>query len=79
MSRRMCRCGRGEAEEQYSYGIYAGRMCDACAYEKYRDHCGKTRLEDGTIIEGSDENHSVEELDEFMAHGYDGVLGEEEY
>lgn len=26
--------------ERYSAGIYAGRMCDDCAYNRYRDHCG---------------------------------------
>lgn len=25
---------------RYSAGVYAGRMCDDCAYRKYRDHCG---------------------------------------
>ena len=27
-------------QERYSAGCYAGRMCDACAYSRYRDHCG---------------------------------------
>jgi len=59
----LCRCGRGDIYEQYSYGIYAGRMCDACAYEKYRDHCGLTKLKDGTYTQDSDESHLVEELE----------------
>ncbi len=36
----MCSCGRDDKREQYSFGIYAGKMCDECAYEKYADHCG---------------------------------------
>ena len=27
-------------QERYSAGCYAGKMCDDCAYSKYRDHCG---------------------------------------
>ena len=27
-------------QERYSAGCYAGRMCDDCAYSRYRDHCG---------------------------------------
>jgi len=27
-------------QERYSAGVYAGKMCDDCAYSKYRDHCG---------------------------------------
>ena len=26
--------------ERYSFGVYAGRMCEDCAYNGYRDHCG---------------------------------------
>lgn len=33
----VCSCGKGWAWEQYDYyGIYAGRMCDDCFGEKYR-------------------------------------------
>ena len=33
----LCVCGRGEAERQYDYyGIYAGKMCDKCFKEKYK-------------------------------------------
>ncbi|MFZ8933222.1 MAG: hypothetical protein ACO2ZP_04920 [Bacteriovoracaceae bacterium] len=32
-----CSCGRGQREEQYDhYGIYAGKMCDQCFKEKYK-------------------------------------------
>jgi hypothetical protein len=27
-------------QERYSYSVYAGKMCDECAYSRYRDHCG---------------------------------------
>jgi hypothetical protein len=27
-------------EEQFSYGIYAGKMCRTCAITKFRDGCG---------------------------------------
>lgn len=30
----------GEIDEQYSYGVYAGVMCRACAIHGYRDACG---------------------------------------
>lgn len=34
---RMCECGRGEKYEQHDYyGIYAGRMCDQCFKERYK-------------------------------------------
>ena len=34
---RKCECGRGEKYEQHDYyGIYAGRMCDQCFREKYK-------------------------------------------
>jgi len=25
---------------RYSFSVYAGKMCDGCAYGGYRDHCG---------------------------------------
>jgi len=28
-----------DVEPQYSFGIYAGRLCPKCCL-KYRDHCG---------------------------------------
>jgi len=31
-------------QERHSFGVYVGKMCDDCAYDGYRDHCG---LEDG--------------------------------
>ena len=34
-------CGKEDTsvETRYSFGIYAGRLCDECALT-YRDHCG---------------------------------------
>lgn len=33
----VCSCGEGWIHEQYDYyGIYAGRMCDACFRRKYK-------------------------------------------
>ena len=40
-------------QERYSFGVYAGKMCDECAYSRYRDHCG---------LEGS--QGSAQDLDE---------------
>ena len=37
---RCSRCGSEKnVQERCSFGIYAGRLCEKCAY-KYRDHCG---------------------------------------
>jgi len=35
-----CRQSGGNVEEQYSFGVYAGRMCEPCAIAGYRDGCG---------------------------------------
>ena len=61
-----CDCGRGKVEIQYSFGFYAGKMCDKCAYERYADHCG---------IGGK--QGRVEDLAEFEVGGYDAIYGEE--
>ena len=29
----------GQVQSRYSYTVYAGKMCDECAFNKYRDHC----------------------------------------
>jgi len=63
-------CGqeRDDVEQRYSFGYYAGRMCEECAYTKYRDHCGLGgRMGDPT------------ELDEFEYGGYPAIEGEEDY
>jgi hypothetical protein len=46
----VCRkCGeeKDTVEEQYSYGVYAGKMCRECAINGYRDHCGLLDDEQG--------------------------------
>lgn len=47
---RFCKCG-APAKVQYSFGVYAGRMCDQCASEKYRDKCGHRPEGQGTQAE----------------------------
>lgn len=43
------KCGekKDTVEEQYSFGVYAGRMCRECAINGYRDHCGLLDGEQG--------------------------------
>jgi len=43
------KCGKNKdtVEEQYSFGVYAGRMCRECAIKGYRDHCGLLDGEQG--------------------------------
>lgn len=36
---------------QYSYGVFAGVMCDACARSGYRDQCGLRPEGQGTKAE----------------------------
>lgn len=38
-------------QERYSAGVYAGRMCDDCAYSRYRDHCGTPQLTQADLDE----------------------------
>jgi hypothetical protein len=52
----MCECTRcGEEKDdvnrRYSFGVYAGNLCDKCAYESYSDHCGLFLKSDGTYSE----------------------------
>jgi hypothetical protein len=30
----------GQVRRWHSYGVYAGKFCEECAYNGYRDHCG---------------------------------------
>ena len=52
--------------EQYSFGAYAGRMCDDCAYTKYSDHCGLRGAEQGNPAEldGFDQGMEDEALED---------------
>jgi len=47
------KCGEDKdtVEEQYSYGVYAGRMCRECAIDGFRDHCGLLDGEQGDYRE----------------------------
>lgn len=59
-------CGeeRDDVERRYSFGIYAGRLCEDCCHT-YRDHCGLDQPQG-----------AVEELAEFELGGYDAIYGE---
>ena len=35
-----CQKVKPDVEQRYSYGFYAGRYCEECAYGAYNDHCG---------------------------------------
>jgi len=35
-----CEHKRADVDEQYSYGVYAGYMCKACAVNGFNDACG---------------------------------------
>ncbi len=45
------RCEKREAYEQYSFGCYAGRLCDRCAFDGFTDHCGHRPEGQGTQAE----------------------------
>jgi hypothetical protein len=63
---RGCQEERSDIEVRYSYGYYAGELCEDCARSKYRDNCG---LDDG--------QGNPTDLDEFYLGGYDALDGEE--
>lgn len=56
---------RDDVERRYSFGFYAGRLCEDCCM-KYRDHCGLDQVQG-----------AVEELAEFEAGGYEAIYGED--
>ena len=50
-------------QERYSFSVYAGKMCDDCAYRKYRDHCG---------LDGSQgDPQDLEEPEDYYSMGRD--------
>lgn len=59
-------CGneKQDVERRWSFGFYAGRLCESCCM-KYRDHCGLDQSQG-----------RVEDLAEFEYGGYDAVYGE---
>lgn len=62
-------CGQGkpDVERRHSYGIYAGILCNDCAYRKYRDHCGLVRNPDGSYVEGNQgDQRDLEEMGEVI-------------
>ena len=60
-----CSEERNDVERRWSFGFYAGRLCEKCC-RKYRDHCGLDSPQG-----------SVEDTDEFVRGGYDAVYGED--
>jgi hypothetical protein len=36
----LCKKNRNDVEPRYSFGAYAGQMCEPCAVSTYRDGCG---------------------------------------
>lgn len=46
-------------DEQYSFGVYAGVMCRACAIASYRDGCG--HIDSDLTIADLDEPYWEEE------------------
>lgn len=59
----------GELDEQFSYGIYAGVMCRACAIAGYRDACGHREQGQG----------NPNDLDEQLDPEPDNLGGEREW
>jgi hypothetical protein len=55
-------CGfkKPTVEEQYSFGVYAGRLCRECAISGYRDACG---LLDGNQGDPNDLDEPLDEDD----------------
>jgi hypothetical protein len=50
-----CSCKRGIAVDQQDYyGIYAGKMCDKCFEEKYRQDAYYDYLDAGEHLEPED-------------------------
>ncbi len=60
-------CGeeRDDVDRRFSFGCYAGRLCDDCCMT-YRDHCGLDQRQG-----------RVDDLYEFEYGGYAAIEGEE--
>lgn len=67
MNKTCTRCGeeRSDVERRWSFGFYAGRLCEKCCMT-YRDHCG---------LNGS--QGRVEDLYEYEYGGYSAVYGDD--
>lgn len=62
-------CGepKPDVEERHSYGIYAGRLCNDCAYKGFRDHCGLVKLPNGRYSDGQQvDTRELEEMGEVV-------------
>lgn len=60
-----CKQPKPDVEVRHSYGIYAGRFCDECAYNGYRDHCGLVKNRDGSYSQGGQgDTRELEEMGE---------------
>jgi hypothetical protein len=44
-----CQLKKPTVEEQYSFGVYAGRLCRECAIAGYRDACGHLDGQQGSV------------------------------
>jgi hypothetical protein len=46
-----CNTAQDSVDEQYSFGVYAGIMCTACAIRGFRDGCGHLDGRQGNAAE----------------------------
>ena len=67
-----CRKSKPDVEKRYSFGFYAGKLCNACAFAKFRDHCGLATPQGGEGKQGD-----PTELDEYLIGGPDAIWGED--
>lgn len=62
------KCGEtkpGKVDNRYSFGIYAGRLCEKCC-RSFRDHCGIDQPQG-----------DVRSLHEFEAGGWEAIEGDQ--
>lgn len=57
-------CGARGAEPRWSFGVYAGRLCEACC-SGYRDNCGLDQAQGDPTT-----------LDEFQIGGWAAIEGD---
>ena len=46
-----CSSAQDSVDEQYSFGVYAGIMCTACAIRGFRDGCGHLDGRQGNTVD----------------------------
>ena len=66
---RRCRLPKEDVWKRYSFGVYAGKMCDECAYVSYRDHCGLVKNPDGSYSDRGQQGNPAD-LDEPLDPDY---------